>query len=61
MGSWNVQRAVVAVVLLACIPLGVVLPAWASLVLLMSLLLGLVTYETLHFAPWRKHLRAAHH
>ncbi|MGD9956840.1 MAG: low temperature requirement protein A [Candidatus Nanopelagicales bacterium] len=61
MGSWNAQRAVVAVVLVGCIPLGVVLPAWASLVLLMSLLLALVTYETLHFAPWRKHLRAAHH
>ena len=61
MGSWNARRAVVAVVLVGCIPLGVVLPAWASLVLLMSLLLALVTYETLHFAPWRKHLRAAHH
>jgi hypothetical protein len=27
---------------------------------LVSILLGLVTYETLRFAPWRKHLRAAH-
>jgi len=61
MGSWNVQRAVVAVVLLACIPLGVVLPAWASLVILMSVLLALVTYETLHFAHWRQHLRSIEH
>ena len=60
MGSWNTQRAVIALVLLACVPLGVALPSWASLVILMSLLLGLVTYETLHFAPWRRHLRAAH-
>lgn len=61
MGSWNVQRAVVAAVLLACIPLGVVLPAWASLVTLMSVLLALVTYETLHFAHWRQHLRSIEH
>jgi len=56
-----VQRAVVAVVLVACIPLGVVLPAWASLVTLMSVLLALVTYETLHFAHWRQHLRSIEH
>lgn len=61
MGSWNLVRAVVTVVLLACVPLGVAVPAWVSLVLLMSLLLALVTYETLHFAPWRAHLRSTHH
>jgi low temperature requirement protein LtrA len=60
MGSWNTQRAVVTVLLLALVPLGVVIPSWASLVLLMSVLLALVTYETLRFAPWRRHLRAAH-
>ena len=60
MGSWNLVRAVVMVVLLACVPLGVAVPAWVSLVLLMSLLLALVTYETLHFAPWRAHLRSTH-
>jgi len=61
MGSWNVQRAAVMVLLLALIPVGVVAPAWVSLVVLMSVLLALVTYETLHFAPWRRHLRSAHH
>lgn len=60
MGSWNVQRAVVMVLLLACVPLGVMAPAWVSLVTLMSVLLALVTYETLAFAPWRRHLRASH-
>lgn len=60
MGSWNVQRAVVMLLLLACVPLGVMAPAWVSLVTLMSVLLALVTYETLAFAPWRRHLRAAH-
>ena len=53
-------RSNLMVVLVACVPLGVAMPAWASLVLLMSLLLALVTYETLHFAPWRRHLRSAH-
>ena len=60
MGSWNLVRAVVMVVLLACVPLGVAVPAWVSLVVLMSVLLALVTYETLHFAPWRAHLRSTH-
>lgn len=60
MGSWNAQRALVMVLLLLCIPLGVAVPSWVSLVVLVSILLGLVIYETLRFAPWRKHLRAAH-
>ncbi|MFC6236603.1 low temperature requirement protein A [Longivirga aurantiaca] len=60
MGSWNLQRTVIMLLLLACVPLGVAVPAWVSLVTLMSVLLALVTYETLAFAPWRRHLRAAH-
>ncbi len=60
MGSWNIQRAVVMLLLLACVPLGVVSPAWVGLVTLMSVLLALVTYETLAFAPWRRNLRASH-
>jgi low temperature requirement protein LtrA len=57
LGSWNVQRAVCLVLLLLLVPVGVVAPAWASLVLLTSVLLGLVAYETLHFREWRHHLR----
>lgn len=58
LGSWNVQRAVSLVVLLALIPVGVTAPAWVSLVLLTSVLLALVTYETLHFREWRHRLRS---
>ncbi len=57
MGSWNRQRAVVAVLLLALIPVGVVAPAWVSLVVLTSVLLGLVTYETMHFREGRRMIR----
>ena len=60
MHSWNVQRAVVMVVLLALIPVGVVVPAWVSLVLLTSVLIALVTYEALHFATGRAALRDRH-
>jgi len=58
MGSWNRQRAVVMVLLVALIPLGVLAPAWVSLVVLMSVLLGLVIYETLHFREGRRMVRS---
>ena len=58
MGSWNRQRAVVMVLLVALIPLGVLAPAWMSLVVLMSVLLGLVIYETLHFREGRRMVRS---
>jgi low temperature requirement protein LtrA len=61
MHSWNVQRAVVMVVLVALVPVGVVVPAWVSLVLLTSLLVGLVTFEALHFAAGRRALRGSAH
>ena len=60
MHSWNVQRAVVMVVLLALIPVGVAAPAWVSLVLLTSVLIALVSYEALHFAAGRAALRDRH-
>jgi low temperature requirement protein LtrA len=59
MHSWNVQRAVTMVALLAFVPLGVVIAPWASLVLLASTLIALVTYERLHFAAGRRALRTA--
>ena len=61
MGTWNVQRAVVMAVLLALIPVGVVAAAWVSLVVLTSVLVGLVSYEALHFAAARRALRSAAH
>jgi len=60
MHSWNVQRAVALVVLLALVPLGRVVPAWVSLVLLTSVLIALVSYEALHFAAGRRALRTDH-
>jgi low temperature requirement protein LtrA len=57
MGTWNVQRAVAMLVLVALVPLGVVAPAWVSLVLLTSVVVALVTYEALHFAEGRRALR----
>ena len=60
MHSWNVQRAVALVVLLALVPLGTAVPAWVSLVLLTSVLIALVTYEALHFAAGRRALRTDH-
>jgi low temperature requirement protein LtrA len=59
MRSWNVQRAVALVLLLALIPVGVVVPSWVSLVCLTSVLVGLVSYEALHFARGRRVLRAS--
>ena len=61
MGSWNTQRAVVMALLLALVPLGVVVPAWVSLVLLTSALIGLVSYEALHFREARSAIRDARH
>jgi low temperature requirement protein LtrA len=57
MHTWNVQRAVVLVLLLGLVPVGVAVPAWISLVALTSTLIGLVSYEALHFATRRQALR----
>ncbi|MFN8157252.1 MAG: low temperature requirement protein A [Candidatus Nanopelagicales bacterium] len=57
MRTWNVQRGVCAVLLVLLIPVGVTAPSWVSLVLVTSVLIGLVSYETLHFREARHHLR----
>jgi low temperature requirement protein LtrA len=59
MGSINVQRLVVAVLLVAAIPLGVVVAAQVSLALLVTLLVGLIVYELIAFREARHHIR--HH
>jgi low temperature requirement protein LtrA len=59
MGTWNVQRTVALTVLLLLVPVGVVVRPWVSLVLLLSVLVALVSYEALHFAAGRRALRAA--
>ena len=61
MHSWNVQRAAALVLLMALVPVGVAVAAWVSLVLLASVLIGLVTYEALHFREGRRAIRATRH
>jgi low temperature requirement protein LtrA len=57
MGSINVQRLVVAVLLVAAIPLGVVVTAQVSLALLVTLLVCLIVYELIAFREARHHIR----
>ena len=61
MGTLNVQRLVVAVVLLALIPVGMRLPSLTSLVILTVLLVGLVAYEAVRFREARHRIRFDEH
>jgi low temperature requirement protein LtrA len=61
MGTLNVQRLVVAVVMLALIPVGVTLPSLTSLVILTVLLVGLVAYEAVRFREARHRIRFDEH
>ena len=58
MHTWNRQRTVAMVVLILLIPVGVAVPAWVSLILITSVLVGLVSFEALHFAAARRALRS---
>jgi low temperature requirement protein LtrA len=53
----NVQRIVVAVTLLALLPLAARLPALASLVVLTAVMVGLVAFETVRFSDHRETIR----
>jgi len=57
--SLSGRRLVCAVVLLALIPLGVTLPALATLGILAGLLAGLILYEALRYADARDRVRHA--
>jgi low temperature requirement protein LtrA len=57
MGTFNRQRLAVGVVLLALVPVGVILPALATLALLAGVLTGLIGYETVRFADARRRIR----
>jgi low temperature requirement protein LtrA len=61
MGTVNTQRLVVAIVLLALIPLGAVLPSLASLGVLTAVLAVLVAYETVRFRDVRHRVRWHEH
>lgn len=57
--SLNVQRLVVAVLLLGCAPLGSRLPALASVALLAVVVNGLVVYEVVRYREDRARIRHA--
>ncbi len=59
MGSVNVQRSVAAAVLVVAIPVGLFVPAYVSLTVLVTLLVVLIGYEAVKFREVRHHLR--HH
>jgi low temperature requirement protein LtrA len=61
MGTVNTQRLVVAIALLALIPLGAVLPSLASLGVLTAVLAVLVAYETVRFRDVRHRVRWHEH
>jgi len=57
MGTVNRQRLVVGVLLVSLIPLGVELPALATLGLLAGVLIVLIAYEAVRFADARRRIR----
>jgi low temperature requirement protein LtrA len=56
-GSLSVRRLVCALVLLALVPVGVTLPALATLGLLAAVLVTLILYEALRYADVRERVR----
>ena len=60
LGSWNVQRLVVGVLLVAATPLLEHVPAAALLLVAAAVVLGLITFERLRFADWRRKVHTAH-
>lgn len=61
MGTLNVQRLVVAFVMLALIPVGVRLPSLASLAIVTLVLVALVAYEAVRFREARHRIRYNEH
>ena len=59
MQSLNTQRTVMAVLLVAAIPIGVTVPAYVSLTILVTMLILLIAYEGVKYREVRHHLR--HH
>ena len=54
LGSWNFQRLVVAALLVAATPLLEHVPALALLAVVAVTVLGLITFERLNFAEFRR-------
>jgi low temperature requirement protein LtrA len=60
LGSWNHQRLVLAVLVLAATPLLEHVPAAVLVLIVAVLVLGLIAFERLRFAEWRKQVHADH-
>ena len=56
-GTLNRQRLLVAVVLLAVIPIALAVPAVVSAAIVAAIYSGLIAYEARHFAEARDHIR----
>ncbi|WP_328449352.1 low temperature requirement protein A [Amycolatopsis sp. NBC_00438] len=60
LGSWNHQRLVLAVLLVAVTPLLAHVPAAVLVLIVAAVVLGLIAFERLQFADWRKQVHADH-
>lgn len=60
LGSWNVQRLVVAILVVAATPLLEHVPAAALLLVVAGLVLGLIGFERVTFARWRQEVHRTH-
>ncbi len=60
LGSWNHQRLVVGVLLVAATPLLEHVPAAVLLLIVAAVVLGLIGFERLRFAEWRRQVHAEH-
>ncbi|WP_410567689.1 low temperature requirement protein A [Amycolatopsis sp. cmx-4-61] len=60
LGSWNVQRLVLGVLLVAATPVLEHVPAAVLLLVAAGLVLGLITFERLRFGQWRRQVHAEH-
>jgi low temperature requirement protein LtrA len=60
LGSWNHQRLVVGVLLVAVTPLLEHVPAAVLLVVVAGVVLALITFERLRFAEWRRQVHTDH-
>jgi low temperature requirement protein LtrA len=60
LGSWNVQRLVVAAFVLAATPLLGHVPAVALLAVMAAVVLGLITFERIRWAEFRRQVHAEH-
>lgn len=60
LGSWNHERLVLGVLLVAATPLLEHVPAAVLLLIVAAVVLGLIAFERLRFAEWRKQVHAAH-